>query len=263
MLLCVRDPKDYQALMLPMVEDFLTAQTQGIAVRDHSLPECNQSRDFVMKCILLYWIGDYPGQAKVCNQKHAGKWTCHWCMQKFKKGLGNTGSNFASNARRELPPKHPIRGDASFGIDEEDPAENEPARLRTKEELQRDGARMDFQDEVELDGEEKKAIKDLIDQTGVNGYCIFILLSLFDVVWDFMPDMMHIMKDIWQDHLLPLFKGANGAKPMMPKMTKLTDADNNPLDRATVRLKKQTFNKRVKLWQAIVLVKKRMPVNQN
>jgi len=59
--LCVRDPKDYQAFMLPMVEDFLTAQTQGIAVRDHSLPESKQTRDFVMKCIPLYLSGGYPG----------------------------------------------------------------------------------------------------------------------------------------------------------------------------------------------------------
>jgi hypothetical protein len=240
--------------MLPMVEDFLTAQNEGIAVRDHSLPESNQQRDFMMKCILLFWIGDYPGQAKVCNQKHAGRCTCHWCLQPFKKGLGTTGSNYAFNMRRELPPNHPMRSNPAFGIDEEDAAENLPAKQRTSAEVQQIGERIDFQDDVDLDNEEKKAIKDVIEATGINGYCIFALLFMFDVVWDFAPDMMHIMKDIWQDHLLPLFKGADGAKPMRPKMTKLTNAAGDPLDKKTIREKKAQFNSRVTLWEAIVLV---------
>lgn len=237
-----------------MVEDFLTAQNEGIAVRDHSLPESNPQRDFMMKCILLYWIGDYPGQAKVCNQKHAGRCTCHWCLQKFKKGLGTTGSNYATNARRELPPNHPIRSNRAFGVDEKDAAENQPAEQRTSAEVQQIGARINFQDDVDLDNEEKKAIKDVIEATGINGYCIFALLFMFDVVWDFAPDMMHIMKDIWQDHLLPLFKGADGAKPKKPNMTKLTDAAGDPLDKNTIKQKKAKFKTRVTLWEAIVLV---------
>jgi hypothetical protein len=38
---------------------------------------------------------------------------------------------------------------------------------------------------------------------------------MFDVVWDFLPDMMHIVKGVMHGHLVPLFKG--NRRPNKPK----------------------------------------------
>ena len=31
-------------------------------------------------------------------------------------------------------------------------------------------------------------------KTGIDGFCLFLLLGMFDIVWDMLPDMMHITK---------------------------------------------------------------------
>jgi hypothetical protein len=30
--------------------------------------------------------------------------------------------------------------------------------------------------------------------TGIKGFCLLLMLSLFDIIWDMLPDMMHITK---------------------------------------------------------------------
>ena len=69
---CVnREIKSYQAAFLPLVEELRRGYRHGHPVRDSSRSE-DDFRDFLMRVILLFCIGDYPGQAKLCNMKHAG-----------------------------------------------------------------------------------------------------------------------------------------------------------------------------------------------
>lgn len=45
-------------------------------------------------------------------------------------------------------------------------------------------------------------------QSGVFKMCPLALLPLWDMVWDFLPDWMHMTKGYFNGHMLPLMKGA-------------------------------------------------------
>ena len=50
-------------------------------------------------------------------------------------------------------------------------------------------------------------------------------LPLFDLVWDILPDMMHIMSGIWKRHIFELLKG--GRAPSAVKARKKNTAAQN------------------------------------
>ena len=129
-----REPKSMDCILARMVDDLLTGEKTGYSITDHSCSMDAPERNFKIKLILLLWIGDYPGQAKICNMKHAGAFGCHWCMQPFSQ-IGMPGYNLALNQRRLLPPAHRMRFSAEFNCVDIEP----PPRLRTHEQTMKDG----------------------------------------------------------------------------------------------------------------------------
>ena len=54
----------------------------------------------------------------------------------------------------------------------------------------------------------------ILNTTGVNEWCPLSALHLFDIIWDIMPDLMHMIKGLLKDHLLKLLLGEVGvSKP--------------------------------------------------
>jgi hypothetical protein len=81
-----RESKSFDPLLTRMVDDLLLAQKEGYPIHDHSLPESSPDRVFTARMILLYVIGDYPGQAKLSGFSHQGTLFVHkivncttWC----------------------------------------------------------------------------------------------------------------------------------------------------------------------------------------
>ena len=70
----LRGPKCLQPMLLRIADELYQLYHVGIRVIDYSLHENNSSREFILKCILLFWIGDYPGQGEASGFKY----TCHY-----------------------------------------------------------------------------------------------------------------------------------------------------------------------------------------
>jgi hypothetical protein len=210
----IREPKSCQAALAVLVDDILRSYNDGYAIRDTSLPEGHPDRDFRMRLMLLNWIGDYKGQAKIANMKHQGAKSCHWCMHTFRKGLGQSGSNFADNNRRYLPPRSPLRQDADYGEDSLDEEDNKPPEMRTHQTI------WDIGMEITCGSLTKKQKEELATSTGINGLCCLGLLPYFDICLDIMLDFMHVLKNIWQEHLLPVFRGTGVPAPPKKFSTK-------------------------------------------
>jgi hypothetical protein len=133
-IITIREPKSMDSVLTRLTDDLLTGQKTGYAATDFSRPADDPERSFRVKLMLLLWVGDYPGQAKICNMKHAGAFGCHWCHQRFST-IGLPGYSLALNQRRLLPMSHPARSDASFG-----PSEMEQApKVRTHSAVVKDG----------------------------------------------------------------------------------------------------------------------------
>lgn len=77
-----RKPKTLQPLMHALVDDLLHWEDGGWVV-DHSADDDDPDRLFFLRCILLYWCGDYPGQGEASGFSHAASSSkaCHWCEE--------------------------------------------------------------------------------------------------------------------------------------------------------------------------------------
>ena len=49
-------------------------------------------------------------------------------------------------------------------------------------------------------------------ESGIYSWTSFVLLDFFDIVKDIMPDMMHIHKNFWQEHILRTLAGQTTIK---------------------------------------------------
>jgi hypothetical protein len=234
----IREPKSCQAALAVLVDDLLRSYNDGYAVRDMSLPENHPQRDFRMRVMLLNWIGDYKGQAKIANMKHQGKQSCHWCMHTFRKGLGQTGSNFADNNRRYLPRRSPLREDRDYGEDSLNEEENRPPEIRTHKSIWDTGMEITCGDGTD---KEKEA---LATQSGINGLCCLGLLPMFDLALDIMLDFMHVLKNIWQEHLLPVFRGTGVPGRPKPYSIKRKKPE-------VIQEEREVHNKRMKLYREV------------
>jgi hypothetical protein len=170
------------AAMVVFVDELLTAETEGFRIVDHSKAPSDPARVFWMKVVLLYWVGDYPGIGKIAGMKHAGRQGCHWCKGFFY--AHSPGHNVCIHNRRNLRPNHPYRRDARWGEHEF----RDPVPLRNKTEVEQQ-AREISQMEYESKEQEKKQT-----ETGIDGFCMFMMLQHFNIVEDMLPDMMHIVK---------------------------------------------------------------------
>ena len=110
--------------------------------------------------------------------------------------------------RRHLPANHPIRTDLSYG-----PHAAPKPKMRTHIQTVREA--------LEIEGMPKGSAKERKKKdAGIYGQCFFRLLDYFDIIWDFLPDIMHIHKGLWKQWLLPLLKGVKThARPAKPKST--------------------------------------------
>ena len=90
---------------------------------------------------------------------------------------------------------HAFRGAGRFGDAEERP----PPANRTHEEWINDARR-----QLNWTGYKKDApYKD----TGIKDLSPLAFLPLFNMVWDVLADMMHIMLNVWAKHLFPMLRG--------------------------------------------------------
>jgi hypothetical protein len=65
----LRSPKCLAPMMLRIADELHMLYYVGIRAVDYSLHENNQDREFVLRCVLLFWIGDYPGQGETSGFK--------------------------------------------------------------------------------------------------------------------------------------------------------------------------------------------------
>jgi hypothetical protein len=177
----LRDPKSMHAFMTVFVDELLWGETDGFRTVDHSKDPDDPARVFWLKVVLLFWVGDYPGMGKCAAMKHQGKKGCHWCEGFFYPH--SPGHNVCIHNRRNLRENHPFRDDPRWGA----PEHRHPVPTRTHA-----GVKAQAQEihDMPLDTDRKQ----LQRMTGIQGFCLFMLLDKFDFVWDMLPDMMHITK---------------------------------------------------------------------
>ena len=66
----LRSPLSLEPMMLRVADELYGLYHTGVRIVDFSLHENNLNRVFIMRCILLYWIGDYPGLGEVSFFKY-------------------------------------------------------------------------------------------------------------------------------------------------------------------------------------------------
>lgn len=103
--------------------------------------------------------------------------------------------------RRYLAADDPERTNPAFGDAEQSP----PPPDRVHADAVRDG--------LEADSYRGPAGHHPQHRTSVKWWCPLAVLPHFDLVQDFVPDMMHIVKDFFTGHYIPLFKGSRMPKP--------------------------------------------------
>jgi hypothetical protein len=184
------------AITLVMTDELLHLYETGVMVVDHSLPLDDVTRVFRLFVILLYWIGDYPGIGEAAGCMSSGGQCCHWCKQFFPW-------NYALNKTQhcEFRPFLPLgdalrRADCGWGAecDVEVP-------FRTHQEMCEDA-------------EESEAFEGHFDnanhprfRSGVCYVCPFAYLAMWDMVWDFLADFMHILEGYFKRHMIEVMKG--------------------------------------------------------
>ena len=172
------------AFMTVFVDELLWGETEGFRTVDHSKDGSDPDRVFWLKVILLFWVGDYPGMGKCASMKHAGAHGCHWCDGFFY--AHSPGHNVCIHNRRNLRANHPFRQDVTrWGSTET----RGPVPNRTHDDVEAKAREIHDMDK----GRDKDNLR---TQTGIDGFCLFMLLAMFDIVWDMLPDMMHITKGI-------------------------------------------------------------------
>lgn len=78
----VRAPKTLKPIMEIIGRECTNLYHQGTRIIDASEAEDSPYRVFTCRLVLLFWCGDYPGQALVSCFTHKGKRCCHWCHHK-------------------------------------------------------------------------------------------------------------------------------------------------------------------------------------
>jgi hypothetical protein len=149
-------------------------------------------------------IGDYPGLAEASGTMESGRKSCRWCNSTFVKCWAINRCLFA-NFRQFLPMDDPMRLAGVYGRAET----REPPTPRTHAEMVADAIESDaFRGKDDHPRHPRFA-------SGVHKMCPLALLPLWDMVWDFLPDWMHMTKGYFNGHMLPLMKGQRTPKPPM------------------------------------------------
>ena len=93
-------PGNLGPLILMLVDDLLHWY-DGKYITDFSMDIGDPARDAFIRCILLFWCGDYPGLGEATNFSHAamGFYACHWCKDKGDYSMGLSRMVYASYRR--------------------------------------------------------------------------------------------------------------------------------------------------------------------
>jgi hypothetical protein len=228
-------------MMNLLADDLLEGQTNGYTIKDMSSHREEHERVFQLKVLLLFWVGDYPGQGKASMMTHCGKFACHWCKQYFH--TISTGKSIPIDTRKHLPAGHPMR-DLDDGSRETGCCE-----YRTHTQTLAEG-----QQTIDYTGA-WDSLNNPAKATGVDGVCALSHLELFDVIFDFLPDMMHIPKQILKGHLLPLLKGERRpAHPSKPKGQNYTDEEKEEAD--------EKYKRDMRIYSTVVLQQDKWVLSQ-
>lgn len=211
----IRAPKSLRPQLTVLVDDLYSAYTTGVKTIDYSYPVGEEGRVFQCHVVLLFWTGDYPAQALVSGTHSK---TCHWCIHK-STSAPEVSRRCWGDYRCFLPDNHPYRMDATFGKQEKRP----PPTPRKHE---------DF---VEL-GKANESyrgpkVRAPYKSSGIKEQSPLCALPMFDITWDILGDMMHILSGIWSRHVFEMLAGLR--TPAKPKpRTSWTAAANNALAKA-------------------------------
>jgi hypothetical protein len=176
-----------RGVLAVLVDELLALYDTGVPIIDYSLPEGHASRHFMLRAILLYWIADYPGLAEAAGTMAE---RCHWCHQKFVWHCSIKRATHCDFCPF-LPP-----GDQSRT---EDTAPT--PTTRTNEGMLRDAEASEAFPGPPGHADHPRW------HSGVSAICPLAYLHLWDMVWDFLPDFMHINEGYFKSHMLPLLKG--------------------------------------------------------
>jgi hypothetical protein len=93
-----KNPSNIGPLLVLLADDLLLWYEGKMAV-DYNLAVGDPARNFLLRAVLLFWCGDYPGLGEATNFKHKGYNGCHWCKDRgvYSKSLGRM---VLSNYRR-------------------------------------------------------------------------------------------------------------------------------------------------------------------
>ena len=73
-------------------------------------------------------------------------------------------------------------------------------------------------------------------KTGVKELSPLCYLPLFCLIWDILPDLMHIISGIWKRHIMAILRGKRAPAGVKPRK-KYTDLENARLQRDHKRVK--------------------------
>ena len=179
----------------------------GVTVVDSSVRPGLSGRTFTCRCMLLYWTGDYPAQAAVSGTHSK---CCHWCCLK-SEGAPEINRQFWGGMRRLLPGSHELRrASSAFGPQESRPP---PEPLSHNGYVENGLANEAHERLMRLDPQEARKQKKFLYNRpykfhGVKEASPLRFLPMFDLVWDVLPDFMHINTGIMHRHIMEVIRGA-------------------------------------------------------
>ena len=212
-----RKAKSSASVMVRLVDELLEGYTAGFPCIDSSR---TVGRKFRAKTILLYWVGDYPGIGEASGMPYypSTRNQCHWCKHQTPAFLPN--HYVFLNHCDHLPRVHSMRSQVNRSYTDYPPPEP-----RSHDETVQHGQESHnwlFEENVPAIGPNRRQRKAQDKEfpgkrTMVYEPCLLALLAFFCMVMDFCPDVMHILKNIWQSHYWKVLKGERRVKKPKPK----------------------------------------------
>jgi hypothetical protein len=169
----------------------------------------------------------------------------------------NQGHSVAVNYRAHLSFPDPLRQDPAHGL----PCHETPPPFRTHAETFRIAEKIRaYTKDPKLRNKNKYAeygnwLLHEMSRYGINESSCLFLLQHFDIIWDVLPDMMHICDGVWERWLIPLFKGELIERNQKPKRPSPVHLDNTPYTPAEMHLRMAIYDTNLALWQSVTEVK--------
>ena len=93
-------PGNLSPLIMLLVDDLLQWYA-GKIVTDFGMAPGDPAREALIRCILLFWCGDYPGLGEVTNFSHSAMspHACHWCNVVGEYSVGLSRQVYAGYRR--------------------------------------------------------------------------------------------------------------------------------------------------------------------